>query len=718
MGTTTSKPGPTPTAPPGSTTVLPPSTTVMPPTVTTTTAISPSTSSTIAPPAPLPNNSVLANILIIAGDETAAQQASSGLTAYGIPFTYLLVPREGAELPELESTNGNFGGILVASEVSYDFGQEGFRSALTADQWNQLYAYQVKYGVRMVQYDVWPDEKKFQARAEGGCCASGVEQLISLTDTSDFPSAGLKVDATMSTVGLWHTPAQITNTTTTKQIAKFAANDQFGESVAGVINTFDDGRQQMVFFISWATNWSATSNFLQHAWIAWVTRGLYPGYRRSYLSTQIDDMFLITDLYEPAGAQFRIRPEDMQSHVDWLPTLGAKLNPGSDYFIEIGHNGNGVIEYGQELSSEAYEICTPGMIDVNEPPQTPLEWKKPLGTGTDIWPESPTEFVWTDECISLDPLLNWFREPANMDTFAHISHTFTHYELNNATYSDTYNEMFVNRQFLDRVGFSAASRFTPDGLIPPAITGLHNGDALQAFVDNNLTHCMGDNSRPALVNQQSIHHPYVTNVETDGFAGYIVIPRWATRIYYNCDTPTCTTNEWIDISAGYGGFQDLLALERTETIRRLLQLDHAPYMFHQANLRQADLDETPINGVPAKLSIFQSWVETMVQELVRLVDWPILTLTQQKLAESFIARAARDACNYSAAWLSDNRQITGILISAAGNTCSSPIPVTLPTEPAADSGFPTEKFGSDPLVAWVSLSGSPVTIELATPIPW
>lgn len=30
----------------------------------------------------------------------------------------------------------------------------------------------------------------------------------------------------------------------------------------------------MVWFMGWATDWSQTSNYLQHAYIAWLTRGL------------------------------------------------------------------------------------------------------------------------------------------------------------------------------------------------------------------------------------------------------------------------------------------------------------------------------------------------------------------------------------------------------------------------------------------------------------
>jgi hypothetical protein len=80
----------------------------------------------------------------------------------------------------------------------------------------------------------------------------------------------------MSTQGLWHYPATITNATIATEVAQFAPssdNTFTTTSTAAVINNFG-GRQQMVWFSSWATDWSPTSNFLQHAYIHWMTRGL------------------------------------------------------------------------------------------------------------------------------------------------------------------------------------------------------------------------------------------------------------------------------------------------------------------------------------------------------------------------------------------------------------------------------------------------------------
>ncbi|KAE8149979.1 hypothetical protein BDV25DRAFT_155333 [Aspergillus avenaceus] len=658
---------------------------------------------------------VAANILVIVKDSTAASVATSGLNGYGIPYTTLLVPQAGVTLPELNGTSGgNFGGIVVASGVSYDYGgTTGFQSALTTDQWNQLYAYQLEYGVRMVQYDVYPGPNYGSSAVGGGCCDSGVEQLVSFSDVSDFPTAGLKTGAGVSTSGLWHYPATVSDTATTKEIARFAANANYGsDTTAAVINNFN-GRQQMAIFMGFDTTWSATSNYLQHGWINWLTRGLYAGHRRVNLNTQIDDMFLETDIYKPSGTTFRITTADMDGISSWLPLINGKMNAGSSYFVEVGHNGNGNIESSAAVDENA---CNGGGIEYDSPPDTAMEFKKPLGTGTDLWPSTATGYSWSPDCTKLDDLFAWWTNPENRDKYGHLSHTFTHLEQNNATYSDVTKEISYNQAWLKQSGFYDAKYFTTNGIIPPAITGLHNGDALRAWYENGITNCVGDNTRTPLLNQQNPMWPYFTTVASDGFDGIQVNPRWATRIYYNCDSQDCTVQEWIDTSAGSGDFAALLATEKADTMRHLFGLHRDPYMFHQANLRNVDVDPVDINGETYQYSIFQAWVETQVQEFVRLVDWPIVTIKHQEMSENFLARYKRDQCNYALQYAIANKQITGVTVTANGNTCDAAIPVTFPVAPTDTKGFSTEQVGSDPLTVWVQLTGSPVTFTLSTPI--
>ena len=227
------------------------------------------------------------------------------------------------------------------------------------------------------------------------------------------------------------------------------------------------------------------------------------GHRKIYLNTQVDDVHLDTPMYWPADEIFRTTVEDFENHKAWQEDLNSRLPAGSAYFMEMCHNGNGDIITATD-TEEGYEICNPkDAVDYESPPDPPLEFMKPPGTGIDIWPDTFDVYPWELTCCVIDPVASWFMEPENRDVFAHVSHTFTHLELNNATYNDTWREIAFNRDWLTQVGISNAEMFSPFGLVPPAITGLHNADAIRAWMDNGIKYVVGDNTRPLLRNDVS-----------------------------------------------------------------------------------------------------------------------------------------------------------------------------------------------------------------------
>ena len=198
----------------------------------------------------------------------------------------------GIALPTLETIDannnsiGNFGLIIIIGLVSYDYGGTlGWQSALTTDQFTALYSYQTKYNVRMIHLDSYPGSFPGVtiAPGPGGCCATD-EHLISIVDPTMFPTAGLKISP-LSTVGLWHYPATITDPTSTTAFLEFAPNTEYPDPTVGGIIQNISGREQMVLFIDGGT-WSLTTNYLCHAWFHWGYRGIYNGYRRISLAMQ------------------------------------------------------------------------------------------------------------------------------------------------------------------------------------------------------------------------------------------------------------------------------------------------------------------------------------------------------------------------------------------------------------------------------------------------
>ncbi|KAF2666763.1 hypothetical protein BT63DRAFT_317780 [Microthyrium microscopicum] len=648
-------------------------------------------------------------ILIFADTADNTFHGYSGLKGYGIPYETYVVG-SGFALPALNTTatSGKYAGIVLVNVP-----------ALTAAQLTTLYNYQIQFGVRMTRLNEEPATQFGTAYAKSGtgCCGATTEQQIYFTNTAAFSTAGLKIGTTAgaSTLGLYHYPATITNATLATAIASFATATGFTSvTVAGVINNFGN-RQQMVFFIEWASDWSATSNYLQHAWIHWMTRGMYVGFRRVLFNTQVDDMHLSTTIYQKTTV-VRLVPDDLNAIVTWQKGLQGRLSPGSNYTLEIAHNGNGDIDAATIKYPNGQ--CSPNTaIYYDDFAVAPIEFQKPLGTGKSYWPSTPATFGWSLACLLADPVANWFNNPTNRDQFMHLSHTFTHENLNNATYSDVNKEITFNIAWLNQIGIAQAQHFSANGLVPPAITGLHNGDSIKALMDNGIRFVVGDNTRPLLQNPTNDYWPLISTVAANGYAGLVIMPRWSTTIFYDCNTQACTTSEWIATSGGSGNFAALLVDAKNEHTRHVFQLHQDPMMFHQANLQNAGQPAYTV-GTQSVNSIMQIWVETVLQEVTRLTNWPIITIKHDDTAQYFLNRMARDQCNYNLAYQysTDNKNIIGATLTSTGNTCSAPIPVTFPVAATASVPTTSEQIGGDPLTLWVQMTGQPVTFTLSTPV--
>lgn len=433
----------------------------------------------------------------------------------------------------------------------------------------------------------------------------------------------------MSTPGLSKYPAKITNTSTTSEIAQFGSGTS--KSTAAVINKFPTGRQQQVWFTAFDPNLTS-STLLSHAWVQWVTRGVYLGFRRVYFNTQVDDCFLKTELYQ-TGKSFRFVAADLKEHVTWMKEVNSKLPSGSSYVIELGHNGNGNIEEGVERDyNNDPAKCNPQEgVEYADQIDGPPEYMKPIGTGKDLWDKKFKSYQWSLSCSSMDAVQAYLVAKTNLHSFYHVSHTFTHEDETNATYSDVMKEISWNQEWFKRMGFTdseSAAYFSPNGLIPPGITGLHNGDAIRAWLENGITYAVGDNSRSVLMNvasRKSNFHPIITNVKENGYDGAYIIGRYGTSIYYNCDLPDCDNTEWKAIAGGKGDFNAQLEYERSTNVPYLVGLRWDPYMFHQANMRVSDTKDLTLLGKSKKWSLLMAWTEAVIYEVARLyVVFPLL----------------------------------------------------------------------------------------------
>jgi hypothetical protein len=144
-------------------------------------------------------------------------------------------------------------------------------------------------------------------------------------------------------------------------------------------------------------------------------------------------------------------------------------------------------------------------------------------------------------------------------------------------------------------------------------------------------------------------------------------------------------------------------------------------MFHQINLRVADVLPTTINGVTKQRSLYQMWAETVGPKFVSLTNWPLIGVKEDDLIDVYTTRMTKDQCNPSTQLIfstsGNSTTITGFTVSATNNICAAPIPVTIPAGNVTDlQGSTTEQIGNDPLTIWVTLSGAAKTFTLTTPI--
>ncbi|OUM59546.1 hypothetical protein PIROE2DRAFT_14879, partial [Piromyces sp. E2] len=411
----------------------------------------------------------------------------------------------------------------------------------------------------------------------------------------------------------------------------------------------NNGLQEMHLWIPFIE--SHMSFFVSHIWIPWANYGMIDGYRRLFMEIQIDDYFTdncfnSTDACEgkrskPGVAHYRTSVQDMINLAQWHHDVSGRLPEGSQIKIELAINGFHI------LNEMQHKLIT--NMDWTDPPVVPYNHTKPLGeVVTHRWPEQFDD-DWDDTILqNEDPLYKYFKDPNHQDDFYWLTHTFTHLKLDMASYHDSFMEMKENIKMSDEPYLGMYNRpcYSKHSIVTPEISGLHNGDNLKAFTENQVYYAVGDTSRVDL-SPANFYFPYITNMTQSNFDGFVVFPRQPPQIYWFCSTieenmsfyyeryPQLTDVTW----------EKHLDNEADLHVKNFLKLRHDPYMFHEGNLRNEDFPEAVVGGqVKGKFGMMQQWVERMVIELNKYFDWPIISIKMDDLAATYIDRISRDSC--------------------------------------------------------------------------
>ncbi|KAJ3212428.1 hypothetical protein HDU82_001715 [Entophlyctis luteolus] len=692
---------------------------------------------TAPPPLPPVQNhtvSVQSRALILSPGDLSESYPQVTFQAYGLDYDTIVISAAnvGTEL-NLEITNNSVGRysviVLSSGQMIGKFANGSYLSTLYPWQWSQLHNYQQYYGVRLVAINDIPTAtmyaNKVAAFNSKTACDSTASLSVIPANTTYTTAAGMKSTWTLPAGdnipgSSCNFPATVLNSTIVTTVLNFTSGTTLAGVAAAVVD-FGRNQQQMSFFMP-CGNWSITCCSIGNIWFQWATYGMYTGMRRIYFTPQIDDFFLSTEGVNEnnQSVTFRDSTADMLNLVTWMTSFNSRMPQGSNVTVELAFNGNGVLETVSNTTDFALDF-DPDLTD------TVLNWKKPLGTGQSLWPPLSSINQNWGTILQSDSLYKFMIMTTISSKFLWVSHTFTHEILNNNSYSDTSNEVTFNFKLASSayMGLDGKAYWSNKTMVTPGISGLFNGDALRALSDFGIKAAVGDSSRPPTMNAvRPMYWPLVTTMANNGFDGFVVIPRQALNIYFNCTNQYYNTVLYNKVYNKSATFADIMNAEVQRNLRTLALLSWAPAMFHQANLRNSDMPSVTAGSAVGKLGLMQQWVENVYGNFTQIVNWPIITIKQDDLTQKFINRQIYETAGVTVMELfaisASSVMLNGFTVSA-NTSCIAPI--TLPRGVAASNvnlpaSATTEQIGIDSLTIWVHITANsaPISISFKTAV--
>ncbi|KXS13981.1 hypothetical protein M427DRAFT_70895 [Gonapodya prolifera JEL478] len=639
----------------------------------------------------------------------------STFSAYELQYDLLVIPSTGfaGDLPLLDSNGKPKYSLIVLTSGQLQASVNGlWQSLLTTSQWAYLEAYERTYGVRRVTLNDTPLPSDGTIVSNTVVFGTGDVQPVSFNATY-AALAGVKSTASISNSGLYHYPAAVyspqpTNIASVVPVAYFAPSgtNYPAQTIAAVHVTYTDGREVMRWYTSFGW-WSPCSLLIDHVWLAWGTRGLLSGWRRTLFLAQVDDLFLTTEITPTATTatyNYRVSVADFNGIISWQNDFNSRLPAGSAFKLEHAFNGNGILERNGPDAN---------WIDIDTESHVPVEFIKPAGAAADVrWPATFST-AWSSSALATaDPLYSYLISGGiAAGNFFYTSHTFTHENFDNTSSSDIDKELKTNLKmagagFLNLVG---TQWWSSTSMVTPQISGLHNEFALTTLTANGITTIVGDNSRPAISDSTKPYDFWVTTTATSNYNGYTVIPRWPCHVYFFCTQPNeieYIYNILYNQTLGMSTWSQILQREQDRVLLLLLGIRHDPTMFHQANLRNADMPTVTVAGKTGKLGVLQQWIEMVFSAYTNLVNWPVISLKGDDLAKVYRERAVRNTCGASTYYdlvvsATGQGSVSTIRVTSAG---SCRVPVTLPAGTSVTTGQTVEKIGNDLPTVWVNSS--------------
>lgn len=477
-------------------------------------------------------------VLVVATDGTEADLPAikQALDYLGTPYTvYQAAQTPNGLTPSLLASgcHGYYQGIILTNGALVYNNGSGYVSALSQQEWINLWAYQAQMNVRLVSWYTNPTTDYGYQAVTGTLDTSSTPLNITLTTAGRSTFSYIPSSATI--------PVQYAYTYLANALTDGSSTplltDASGHAL-GVVHTTSDGRQTLS--LAFDSNPTLLHDIvLSYGLINWLTRGLFLGERKVYMSPQVDDLFIDDSDWTPAtpcgtpvdetGTTYRLSGSDFQGMVSWQSNQRAQ-SVTQNLTLTMAFNGSGTVagEYTPDTLTPAAKT-------------------------------NQARFFW-------------------------VNHTYNHTNLDAVDYATATSELTQNNQTASSLGLSNYNR---TNLVTPDISGLTNPNFLQAAYDSGIRYLVSDTSKPGYNNPSpnaGIYNTYQPQL--------LMIPRIPNNLFFNVSTPEGWAAEYNCIYHGFWGrdlsYSEILDLESQNLLTYMLLGELDPWMFHQPNMRAYD----------------------------------------------------------------------------------------------------------------------------------
>ncbi|MCW5807403.1 MAG: hypothetical protein KIT31_33915 [Deltaproteobacteria bacterium] len=536
--------------------------------------------------APLPGaRRVVQKVLLLGatGDEPAYLAAKDALVRIGVPHRGVVASTEQVTAQMLTSSSTcNFSSVIFATSGLGYIKNGNWVSALTTAQWQLIANFEAACGAREAIWFSWPSvDLGLNPPTATYQWTDAIDAHV--VDASFF--ASVPATATVPIRFASGYGSSIADAATVALLADTSGN------VLLARHTYPDGREVLVSTVDHSP-YAAHSLALEYDMLKWLTRGMFVGKKRAYLSPQVDDLFIDNDMWvvgvgTDENVVSRVTGAHVSAFAAWQNGFRASLPSGSSFTTLFAFNGVGA-------QTGEYDDAT--LVTASK--------------------QAGSSFLW-------------------------LSHTWDHENMDAMTFSQASSEITRNTTMANQL---ALNNFSRQDLVTPDVSGLQSASVLNGLYSAGVRNVVSDTSiTPALRPQNPGTNPSFNVGRNNPFmSGIYQVPRHPTNLFYNVANPTTWTDEYNFIYRSYYGrdltYDEIIATDTQFGMFYLLRGDIDPLMFHQLNV--ADYG--------AGRSLLGDWLAGAASQYAAVSSAPIRTLNLRDTAAAMKARRAYDLCGITA----------------------------------------------------------------------